>query len=89
MTAQIIDGKAISQKVRDEVKANVAAFVARHGRAPGLDVVLVGENAASLSYTKNKEKMAKEAGMNGILAKPVDPDALFETLLKWLPVTVA
>ncbi len=69
MTAQIIDGKAISQKVRDEVKANVAAFVARHGRAPGLDVVLVGENAASLSYTKNKEKMAKEAGMNGKLHK--------------------
>ena len=69
MTAQIIDGKAISQKVRDEVKANVAAFVARHGRAPGLDVVLVGENAASLSYTRNKEKMAKEAGMNGKLHK--------------------
>ena len=69
MTAQIIDGKAISQKVRDEVKAKVAAFVARHGRAPGLDVVLVGENPASLSYTKNKEKMAKEAGMNGKLHK--------------------
>jgi len=69
MTAQIIDGKAISQKVRDEVKAHVAAFVARHGRAPGLDVVIVGEDPASLSYTKNKEKMAKEAGMNGKLHK--------------------
>ncbi len=69
MTAQIIDGKAISQKVRDEVKGKVAAFVARHGRAPGLDVVLVGENPASLSYTKNKEKMAKEAGMAGKLHK--------------------
>jgi methylenetetrahydrofolate dehydrogenase (NADP+)/methenyltetrahydrofolate cyclohydrolase len=69
MTAQLIDGKAISQKVRDEVKEKVAAFVARHGRAPGLDVVLVGENPASLSYTKNKEKMAKEAGMKGKLHK--------------------
>lgn len=69
MTAQLIDGKAISQKVRDEVKAKVAAFVERHGRAPGLDVVLVGENPASVSYTKSKEKMAKEAGMNGRLHK--------------------
>ena len=69
MTAQIIDGKAISQKVRDEVKVAVAAFAAKHGRAPGLDVVLVGDNPASLSYTKNKEKMAKEAGMNGKLHK--------------------
>ncbi|MFO0588323.1 MAG: bifunctional methylenetetrahydrofolate dehydrogenase/methenyltetrahydrofolate cyclohydrolase FolD [Polyangiaceae bacterium] len=69
MTAQLIDGKAISQKVRDEVKAKVAAFVLRHGRAPGLDVVLVGENPASVTYTKSKEKMAKEAGMNGRLHK--------------------
>jgi methylenetetrahydrofolate dehydrogenase (NADP+) / methenyltetrahydrofolate cyclohydrolase len=67
MPAQILDGKAIGQKVRDEVKANVQAFVERHGRPPGLDVVLVGENAASVVYTRNKEKMASEAGMRGKL----------------------
>jgi len=67
MPAQILDGKAISQKVRDEVKANVAAFAALHGRPPGLDVVLVGENPASMVYTRNKEKMALEVGMRGKL----------------------
>jgi methylenetetrahydrofolate dehydrogenase (NADP+)/methenyltetrahydrofolate cyclohydrolase len=69
MSAQILDGKAISQKVRDEVKAKVAAFTEKHGRAPGLDVVLVGENPASVVYTRNKEKMASEAGMRGKLHK--------------------
>lgn len=69
MSAQILDGKAISQKVRDEVKAGVAAFVARHGRPPGLDVVLVGDNQASVVYTRNKEKAASEAGMRGKLHK--------------------
>jgi methylenetetrahydrofolate dehydrogenase (NADP+)/methenyltetrahydrofolate cyclohydrolase len=69
MPARILDGKAISQKVRDEVKANVTAFTARHGRPPGLDVVLVGENPASVVYTRNKEKMAVEVGIRGKLHK--------------------
>ena len=67
MTARLIDGKAIAQKVRDEVKAEVARFVAAHGRAPGLDVVLVGEDAASVVYTRNKEKASNEVGMRGRL----------------------
>jgi methylenetetrahydrofolate dehydrogenase (NADP+)/methenyltetrahydrofolate cyclohydrolase len=67
MTARLIDGKAIAQKVRDEVKAEVARFVAAHGRPPGLDVVLVGEDAASVVYTRNKEKASNEVGMRGRL----------------------
>jgi methylenetetrahydrofolate dehydrogenase (NADP+)/methenyltetrahydrofolate cyclohydrolase len=67
MTARIIDGKAIAQKVRDEVKAEVARFMAAHGRPPGLDVVLVGEDAASVVYTRNKEKASNEVGMRGRL----------------------
>jgi len=63
--AQIIDGKAVAQKVRDEVKAGVAAFVAAHGRAPGLHVVLVGDDQASAVYVRNKEKAAEEIGMAG------------------------
>ncbi|MBK8257380.1 MAG: bifunctional methylenetetrahydrofolate dehydrogenase/methenyltetrahydrofolate cyclohydrolase FolD [Polyangiaceae bacterium] len=69
MSAQIIDGKAIAQKVRGEVTQNVAEFVARLGRPPGLDVVLVGENQASVVYTRNKEKTATEAGMRSRLHK--------------------
>jgi methylenetetrahydrofolate dehydrogenase (NADP+)/methenyltetrahydrofolate cyclohydrolase len=63
--AQIIDGKAIAQKVRDEVKAGVAAFRAKHGRAPGLHVVLVGDDKASAVYVGGKEKAAAEVGMAG------------------------
>lgn len=67
MSAQILDGKATAKKVRAEVKEAVTAFVAKHGRAPGLHVVLVGEDPASVIYTRNKEKACKEAGMNGEL----------------------
>jgi methylenetetrahydrofolate dehydrogenase (NADP+) / methenyltetrahydrofolate cyclohydrolase len=63
--AQIIDGKAISQKVRDEVKAGVLAFRAEQGRPPGLHVVLVGDDQASAVYVASKEKAAAEVGMDG------------------------
>jgi methylenetetrahydrofolate dehydrogenase (NADP+)/methenyltetrahydrofolate cyclohydrolase len=67
MTAELIDGRAVAKKVRDEVKRDVERFVAEHGRAPGLDVVLVGEDPASLVYTRNKEKASVEVGMRGRL----------------------
>ena len=67
MTARIIDGKAIAQRVRDEVKVEVERFVAAHGRPPGLHVVLVGDDAASVVYTRNKEKASNEVGMRGEL----------------------
>ena len=71
--ANILDGKAIAAKVRGEVTADVAAFVAKHGRAPGLTVVLVGEDQASVVYTRNKEKSAKECGLVGTLLRlPAD-----------------
>jgi methylenetetrahydrofolate dehydrogenase (NADP+) / methenyltetrahydrofolate cyclohydrolase len=63
--AQIIDGKAVAQKVRDEVKVGVEAFVAAHGRAPGLHVVLVGDDPASAVYVGGKEKAAAEVGLAG------------------------
>jgi methylenetetrahydrofolate dehydrogenase (NADP+)/methenyltetrahydrofolate cyclohydrolase len=65
MTAQIIDGKAISAKVRQEVLEGVMAFKAAHGRAPGLHVVLAGDDPASAVYVRNKEKGAAEAGLVG------------------------
>lgn len=63
--AKIIDGKAIALKVRGEVAEKSAAFTARHGRPPGLHVVLVGEDPASTIYVRNKETACKEAGMAG------------------------
>ena len=65
MPAQILDGKAIAAKVRAEVATGVAEFRAAVGRAPGLDVILVGEDPASQVYVRNKEKAAVEVGMRG------------------------
>jgi len=65
MAARILDGKAIAAKVRSEVAEGVARFRAAHGRPPGLDVVLVGDDPASQIYVRNKEKAATEVGMRG------------------------
>ncbi|PZN92209.1 MAG: bifunctional methylenetetrahydrofolate dehydrogenase/methenyltetrahydrofolate cyclohydrolase FolD [Alphaproteobacteria bacterium] len=59
----IIDGKARAARLRAEVAAGVADFVAAHGRAPGLTVVLVGEDPASAVYVRSKGKATAEAGM--------------------------
>ncbi|MCL2448122.1 MAG: bifunctional methylenetetrahydrofolate dehydrogenase/methenyltetrahydrofolate cyclohydrolase FolD [Polyangiaceae bacterium] len=67
MTARILDGKALAETVRGEVRAGVEAFRARYGRAPGLDVVLVGDDPASVIYTRSKEKASNEVGIRGKL----------------------
>ncbi len=61
-TARILDGKKLAETVRAEVRAGVDAFRASHGRVPGLDVVLVGDDPASAVYTRNKEKASSEVG---------------------------
>jgi methylenetetrahydrofolate dehydrogenase (NADP+)/methenyltetrahydrofolate cyclohydrolase len=56
MTAQIIDGVKIAEKVRNRVKEEVAKWVADGHSAPGLATVLVGENPASQVYVRSKQK---------------------------------
>ncbi len=63
MSADIIDGKAFAGALRARVAAQVAAFRAAAGRAPGLAVVLVGEDPASQVYVRSKHKATVEAGM--------------------------
>lgn len=63
MTARKIDGKDIAAALRGRIGAAVAALEKRHGKTPGLAVVLVGEDAASQVYVKNKGIATKEAGM--------------------------
>ncbi len=60
--ATIIDGKAISAAERNNIKEETAAFVAANGFAPGLAVVIVGENPASQVYVRNKHKACGEVG---------------------------
>jgi methylenetetrahydrofolate dehydrogenase (NADP+)/methenyltetrahydrofolate cyclohydrolase len=67
MSATVLDGKKLAQSVRAEVASAVAEFVKVHGRPPGLEVVLVGEDPASQVYTRNKEKAAAEVGIRGKL----------------------
>lgn len=63
MTGQIIDGKTIATRVRAEVAQRVAARVASGKSIPGLAVVLVGDNAASQIYVRNKRKMTEGVGL--------------------------
>jgi methylenetetrahydrofolate dehydrogenase (NADP+) / methenyltetrahydrofolate cyclohydrolase len=63
VSATLIDGKARAAALRAEVATGVAAFVAAHGRPPGLTVVLVGDDPASAVYVGSKGKACREAGM--------------------------
>jgi methylenetetrahydrofolate dehydrogenase (NADP+)/methenyltetrahydrofolate cyclohydrolase len=66
MTARIIDGKAAAAELRAEIAREVAALEAAGKPAPGLHVVLVGEDPASKVYVASKEKLAAEIGMNSV-----------------------
>ena len=66
MTAQLIDGNALSKQLRADVSARVTALKAR-GITPGLAVILVGDNPASQVYVRNKVKACEETGMHSVL----------------------
>jgi methylenetetrahydrofolate dehydrogenase (NADP+)/methenyltetrahydrofolate cyclohydrolase len=61
--ARLIDGKAIAEALRDEVRAEVARLKADHGLKPGLAVVLVGDDPASQIYVRSKGEQSLAAGM--------------------------
>ncbi|WP_028058152.1 bifunctional methylenetetrahydrofolate dehydrogenase/methenyltetrahydrofolate cyclohydrolase FolD [Candidatus Solirubrobacter pratensis] len=65
MMAELIDGKAIAQQVRDEVREEVAAWVAAGHEPPGLATVLVGDDPASAIYVGGKQKASAEVGIRG------------------------
>lgn len=66
MTAQIIDGKAVAQAIKDTVAAQVRARVAAGRRPPGLAVILVGLDAASQVYVGSKRKACEEVGFHSV-----------------------
>ncbi len=66
MTAQLIDGNALSRQLRESVARRVAALKTQ-GITPGLAVVLVGDNAASQVYVRNKVKACHDTGMHSVL----------------------
>ena len=73
--AEIIDGKSLALKIRAELKDKTSEASAKHGREPGLAVVLIGEDPASQVYVRNKTKACEKAGFhhqqfNGHVPKP-------------------
>jgi methylenetetrahydrofolate dehydrogenase (NADP+)/methenyltetrahydrofolate cyclohydrolase len=66
MTAQLIDGNALSKQIRADVARRAAALGAR-GVTPGLAVVLVGDNPASQVYVRNKVKACQDNGLHSVL----------------------
>lgn len=81
MTAQIIDGKAISQALLSDIAQQVEALVASGKRAPCLAVVLVGSDPASAIYVRNKRKACEKVGIQSIahdLPSETSQQALFD-----------
>ncbi len=65
MSATLIDGKAIAQQVRGELRNAIEAWVAGGGRRPGLATVLVGDDSASAVYVGGKQRASLEVGIEG------------------------
>jgi methylenetetrahydrofolate dehydrogenase (NADP+)/methenyltetrahydrofolate cyclohydrolase len=71
MTATILDGKILSEKIRAEIARDAASFIAETGTKPCLAAVLVGEDPASQVYVRNKQKACEKAGIASRLLRPV------------------
>lgn len=63
MAAEIIDGRPVAQRMQAEIKAAVAEYAARAGSAPGLGVVLAGDDAASAMYVRMKRRACERVGL--------------------------
>lgn len=61
--AEIINGKIVSAKLREEIAAQVVDFKAEYGKTPGLAVIVVGDDPASAVYVRNKHKACLEVGI--------------------------
>ena len=79
--AEIVSGKVVSAKVREDITKEVELFKSAHGCAPGLAVIMVGDNPASAVYVRNKHKACLEVGMTSYEIK-FDADISEEELLR-------
>jgi 5,10-methylene-tetrahydrofolate dehydrogenase/methenyl tetrahydrofolate cyclohydrolase len=66
MSAKVIDGKLVAAKVRDQVAAGVAEMQAKHNYTPGLATVLVGQDPASATYVRSKQRMCERLGIRSV-----------------------
>jgi len=68
----LIDGKKIAAELREELKVEVSELKSKYNKIPGLTVILIGEDAPSQIYVRNKEKSAKEVGLKSEVIKYPD-----------------
>jgi methylenetetrahydrofolate dehydrogenase (NADP+)/methenyltetrahydrofolate cyclohydrolase len=80
MTARVLDGQALATRMQEEIKPQVADFVRRHGRPPGLAIVLVGKDPASQVYVRNKVKAGGDVGFRVDLERMPESATLAEVL---------
>jgi methylenetetrahydrofolate dehydrogenase (NADP+)/methenyltetrahydrofolate cyclohydrolase len=83
MSARVIDGKAIAERVREQVAGEVEEFAQRTGRTPGLATVLVGEDPGSVIYVRNKQRACEQVGMTPV-DRRLSADASFEEVAEEL-----
>jgi methylenetetrahydrofolate dehydrogenase (NADP+) / methenyltetrahydrofolate cyclohydrolase len=79
----LLDGKALSEKIKEEVKVEVAQLVEEKHITPGLAVILVGSDAASATYVASKAKSCKNAGIYSVVHEMPDSitqEELLETI---------
>ncbi|PZN32447.1 MAG: bifunctional methylenetetrahydrofolate dehydrogenase/methenyltetrahydrofolate cyclohydrolase, partial [Proteobacteria bacterium] len=67
MSARIIDGKAVAEKLRAEYRTRIEELQRKHDLVPGLAVILVGDNPASQVYVRNKIRACKDVGIRSEL----------------------
>jgi methylenetetrahydrofolate dehydrogenase (NADP+) / methenyltetrahydrofolate cyclohydrolase len=85
MTAKIIDGVAVARKIRDECKERVQRIVANGGTPPGLAVIMVGSNAASQIYVRNKIRACGNVGIKSFqfdYSSDVDQDVVIDRIIQ-------
>ena len=78
--AKLIDGKKIAAEVRRNIAEETAAFKAAHGFAPGLAVIIVGEDPASQVYVRNKKRACEEVGFASTVIEMPENTTEFELL---------
>lgn len=80
MPARVLDGQALATRLREEITPEVAAFTRRHGRPPGLGIVLVGNDPASEVYVRNKLRTGEAVGFRADLMRLPESASLQDAL---------
>ena len=80
MTARVLDGQALATRMQEEIKPQVADFISKHGRPPGLGIVLVGNDAASQVYVRNKVRAGADVGFRVDLERMPESATLTDVL---------